>query len=206
MVLRLSMNKKNLLLSSCAILFTLSFLASFTFANTFNFKWSIVDGNLVTVAANDDNLNSDWNGTVFTNARTKWNGTSARLLISSTSFSTSKLDLYSVSATQWADNGWSSGSYAWAQPWSGSTVCSPTPNTIPDINCTTADYGAIYVNSGNTPSDADFKSAILAHEIGHIVGLAHTTSNTSSIMQPSPNSSFSYTPTTYDVNEFNGKY
>lgn len=203
--MKLLMNKKTLI-SACVGLFTLTFLVSSAFADTFNFKWSIIDGNLVTVAANGDNLNSDWGGTVFTNARTKWNGTSARLLITSTSFSSSKLDLYSVSSTQWANNGWGSGLYAWAQPWSGSTICAPTPSSNPDSNCTTADYGAIYVNSGNTPTGSDFRSAILAHEIGHIVGLAHTTSNTSSIMQPSPNSYFSYTPTTYDVNEFNGKY
>ncbi|MHA7582389.1 reprolysin-like metallopeptidase [Paenibacillus vandeheii] len=199
-------SKKTLLTSSCLSLFLLTFFATSAFADTFNFKWSIMSGNLVSVAANGDNLNSDWGGTVFTNARTKWNGTSARILVSSSSFSSSKLDLYSVSSTQWTNNGWGSGLYAWAQPWSGGSACSANANANPDTKCTTADYGAIYINSGNTPASSDLKSAILAHEIGHIVGLAHTTSNTSSLMQGSPNSYFSYTPTTYDVNQFNGKY
>lgn len=199
-------NKRTLLASSCLSLFLLAFFATSAFADTFSFKWSIKSGNRVTVAANGDNLNSNWGGTVFTNARTKWNESSARILVSSVSFSSSKLDLYSVSSTQWTNNGWGAGLYAWAQPWSGGSACSSNANVNPDTNCTTADYGAIYVNSGNTPSDSNLKSAILAHEIGHIVGLAHTTSNTSSLMQGSPNSYFSYTPTTYDVNQFNGKY
>lgn len=188
------------------VLFTFTFLVSLTFANTFNFKWSIIDGNRVTVAANGDNLDSQWGGSVLTSARDKWNGTTARLLINSASFSSSNLDLTSVSSTQWKNNGWGSGLYAWAQPWSGSTACATTPSSNPDSKCTTANYGAIFVNSGNTPTSSSLRAAILAHEIGHIVGLAHTTSETVSIMQPTPNNFFSYSPSTYDINQFNGKY
>ncbi|MCL6460130.1 MAG: hypothetical protein K6T85_19235, partial [Gorillibacterium sp.] len=116
MKMRIRIGKNKLLLFSCVALFSLTLFASSAFANTFNFKWSIISGNLVVVDANADNLNSNWNGTVFNNARTKWNGTSARLLINSVSFSTSKLDFHSVSLTQWTNNGWGSGLYAWAQP------------------------------------------------------------------------------------------
>jgi Matrixin. len=197
---------RRMLLALCTCIAVFSAFASVAMANTFSFDWTHVSSGFVSVAASDDYLNSDWNGTVYSNGRGKWNGSSADIYISDTTFSNSNLDLMGVDEQTWIDNGWSTGLYAWAQPWDGSSACSDDANDDPGVACDEADYGAIYVNEGNTPSGSDFKSAILAHEMGHIVGLAHTTSATSSIMQGSPNSYFSYTVTTYDENELNNKY
>jgi hypothetical protein len=203
----MKMKFRSLLTVFCLFVTITSALAVVVFADTFSFQWTHVSGGVVDVLANDDGLNSDWNGSVYDNGRSKWNGSSAPIWIYDTTFSTSKVDLVTVSSTQWILNGWNSGLYAFAQPSYGGTPCSPDPTVDPGIACDYSDYGAVYINIANTPSDLDLRSAIIAHEIGHLVALRHTSSATPSIMHGSTaDTNFRKTVQTYDINELNNKY
>lgn len=175
------------------------------YADIFNFKWTHRSGNLVVVAANGQNLNHNYIGS-YDDARRKWNNSSALLIVSDTSLPNSNLDMWGVSAAQWRDNGWLPNIVAWAQAFNGTIQCMRSPDDHPDPRCSQANLGAIYVNNGQNPGDSDFKAAVLAHEIGHIVGIAHTTSSTPSIMQANPNQYFRQTVQPYDEGEFNNKY
>jgi hypothetical protein len=98
---------------------------------------------------------------------------------------------------------------AWAQPYSSSGACVSNPISNPLTNCANATitYGAIYTNGGNISLFDSRRRAVLAHELGHIIGLAHTTlisAQSSSIMTNGLNGG--YDVTSYDVSELNNKY
>lgn len=188
------------------VLFLVSFITTISYADTWNITWSIRDGKNAFLNASQYFLDSDWNNDVFDNARDKWNSSNANLYIGSTNWGSATLDFYSVSEEQWTKNKWDSDIIAWAQLWDTPTQCNSNADEEPDVICSSADYGAVYVNAAQTPANADYRAGILAHEIGHIIGLKHTSTPHASIMHTGESVHFRIDPTNYDINEVNGKY
>ncbi|WP_160644672.1 zinc metalloprotease [Chengkuizengella marina] len=190
----------------------LAFVVSFTTvvnASTFSFSWAYKTNGLVDVKASPEYLSSDYNGTVFDEGIDKWNASKANVIISEVSRTASKVDLYTVSRSQWNDNGWGSGE-AWAQGFSGTTPCTTTPVfTNPEDKCANSliNYGAVYTNDSNVSFWKSRREALIAHEIGHIIGLKHTSlisAKSDSIM--TANLEGGYDVSSYDEGEVNYKY
>lgn len=205
------MNKSKMfyvgLVLTCILSFSFALTAS---ADTFKFRWNNFIGSTANIQASYDHLSSNYNGSIFSNALSQWNSSAAHFSIAASSFSTSTADLYSVDSTTWSNNGWGSTVRAWTQPFSTSgTKCATGPSfSDPDTNCpagTKVNYAAIYFNEGYVNSDATYRTAVVAHELGHAVGLAHTTYiGAISIMDNAL--STSKTVTSYDVGQVNSTY
>lgn len=194
-------------------------ISSGVFAQMNVSKWTstrVISGKL-TLGISSSNVNtSDYSAAEVTAGIAKWTSTTAHLSLTQTSFSNSNVDLFSVTSTQWANNGWGSSTTAWTQRYAGSTNCNPSP--IGSGNCTASDaitYTAIYLNSGHLPDGfwastrADRRKAVIAHELGHAFTMDHNAMiGQSSIMKQGAwdDSNFSYDPTTADVNDINSRY
>jgi hypothetical protein len=193
----------------CLVVGMISF-SSFVNATTYTFNWySTSATGMAIVNANSDNLSSNYNGTIFTDGRNKWNASSANYYIYDVAYSDSDVDLRTVAASTWNDNGWGNGE-AWTQLFVGDTVCNQYPaGSNPETNCAnaTVTYSQIFTNGGNVSTSSDRRRALIAHELGHVIGLAHTeflTAKDHSIM--TQNLAGGYLVTSYDVDEVNSKY
>jgi len=206
--LRMNSHREILVVTILCVLTALFSFASEVKATTFGFEWQTLSGGDAYMLSSQDNLNSNYNSTIYNNGRAKWNSSvpDAHIVINGTTFSNSTVDMYSVSTTTWNNNGW--GPYiAWAQMWNNGTACNPTPTS--SISCTGAvvDYGAIYFNEGQEPASSTTRSGVIAHEIGHLAGLAHTTTLDPSLMTSYVNDPlWRSSPTTYDINQMNSLY
>lgn len=88
------------------------------------------------------------------------------------------------------------------ETWWGAAYTEP----YPCVDCN-YEYGSIALNVWAMDQLSDsLQTKIVAHELGHIFGLAHT-SYSPSIMQSDPTIEFAYTtPRSYDISEINGLY
>ncbi|MFE6800056.1 matrixin family metalloprotease [Paenibacillus chitinolyticus] len=190
---------------SCIGLFFAGFNAN---ANVYGFKWAHKSGNFALVKASTSNLNSTYNGSAFTNGIAKWNGASgAHIAIQSSSVANANVDLHSVTKAQWNSNGWGATTYAVTVPYNNGVACaSGAPFSDPNDLCPTrTDYAALYFNESYEYSDQVKKEALVAHEIGHAVGLSHTTYiGVQSIMAQGLSKGTNVTA--YDIGELNSLY
>ncbi|ACX63375.1 hypothetical protein [Paenibacillus sp. Y412MC10] len=192
------------ILLSCIATFTFTVIVS---AETHSWKWANLnsDGEAY-LLTNGDNLNSSYSGTAYTNGVNLWNNSSGNISIALSSFSYSNVDIYSVTESTWKQNGWGSGLFGWAQVYNEGSPCFTDPNATGNKCFGKVNYAGIFLNDGTMPGTAARRSAIIAHEIGHVVGLAHTLASpvvTPSIMNAGVTSN---TPTSYDITNLNAIY
>ncbi|NOU90150.1 hypothetical protein GC102_31045 [Paenibacillus sp. LMG 31460] len=204
---------RNIALSvSCAAIGIISFttFSSISNATYYGWKWTNIsfDGKVV-IRANDDHLNSSYNGATFTGGLNLWSNSGADVHMEDADYSTSNVDMYSVSSSQWTLNGWGNGT-AWTQPYrSDGTVCVGYPTSDIDLKCgtgTTVNYAAVYTNDGNIITSSK-RQAVVAHEIGHAMGLAHTafiSEEANSLMTSALAGGL--VPSAYDVSQLNSRY
>jgi len=188
----------------CILLFIISFYATLTIsADTYSFDWDHVNNGVVLMDSSDDYLTGNW-GSAYNSGRSLWNSSSAPILILDTSFSYSNVDLFSIDETTWLNNGWGN-VIAWSQLFDGNMVCNEHDEN-PDERCNSADYGAIYFNNGMYPGNLTTAAGTIAHEFGHIAGLAHPTANVYSIMHQLWHPYRVQFITQYDITELQNKY
>jgi hypothetical protein len=191
----------------CIIIFSLTSIA---FANTAKYYWKHVTSSKVAyIYTPGTQLNSDYNGSVFYDGLNKWNNTTANFRIYYLYPGASQnVAMISVDSTVWTNNGWGSSVYAWTKLWrEDGTPCNnnfmENPNTVCENKY--VNLAAIYFNNGFVPNSADERKKVVAHELGHVVALEHTTYLTSSIMK-SKLSECSLNPTSYDIGQINSMY
>ncbi len=201
-----------LLLISC---FSIGFLSFNLFstnskATYFQWKWDKISfqGDVL-LRPNIDYAHSSYSGTTFTDGMNLWADKGANVIMTISPFSSSDVDVSGVSESTWTSNGWGNG-MAWTQPFkTDGTICMPKPISDYTLKCPTGtkvDYAAIYTNNGSIIASSKRK-ALIAHELGHVMGLAHTafiTEKAKSIMTQSLAGGL--VPSTYDVNEVNSRY
>jgi len=206
------LSKKLALPISCITIFFIAFFSfsSISEATYFQWKWKNISfqGDVV-VRTNADQLNSTYNGSVYTDALALWEDSGANVMMMDSSFANSTVDLVSVSASTWNSNGWGNGS-AWTQPVrEDNTACGTYPTTDYTILCgsgTLVKYAAIYFNNGNVLSSSKRRAGV-AHELGHAMSLAHTaviSEKATSIMTQSLGGGLE--PSNYDVSQINERY
>jgi len=199
-------------------------MAVFSFSAMVNaqmevFHWDsskVVNGKL-TLGINSDYMDTSYYSTSDVAAGiAKWTNTTANLSLSSVSFSSSNVDLATVSSSTWNNNGWGSTTYAFTDLFAGSKECSPNYYTQ---NCTSGDvitYGSIFFNEGYMPSGtlfghsaSDKRRALIGHELGHSFTLHHNSViGQDSIMKTTAwnEANFSYDPSAADVQDINSVY
>ncbi|GIP15200.1 hypothetical protein J40TS1_08420 [Paenibacillus montaniterrae] len=179
-------------------------IATTAIADTFNLNWSHVTNKTVQLKTSNTYLTGDW-GNRYSVGISNWNSSTARVNITTTAFSSSTVDMYSVDKDTWKRNGWGSW-YGWAQLFSGGSACNTNAGD-PDLLCTSADYAGVYFSEEYYPTGNNAQaSGTITHELGHVAGLKHTTSSSTSVMHLQGNAKRTNTVTTYDAGQINGKY
>jgi hypothetical protein len=208
------MKKFYVILSICCIsAFTLSLTV---FAQMESYKWSssyINNGKLqlgINYTTGGSYTSADMSAGI-----SKWTSTSANLSLSEVPFSSSNVDIRTVDATTWTNNGWGSSTYGWTQKYAGSKVCS---TNFTNDYCTSTDritYAAIFLNLGYEPEGfwastrEDRRRALIGHELGHSFTIAHNALiGVESIMKTNAwnDSNFSYNPSSKDISDINSVY
>jgi hypothetical protein len=174
-------------------------------------KWAIKNTSGAVVKVRNASLTSGYSN-VFSTAYNKWNNSGASISISNTTSTTrGTINFQSQSQSTWSANGWGTGE-AWAQPWNEDTgvICASNPFQDPSLKCSSVTGGLVYTNTGNQKSDSKRLAAVLAHEIGHIVGLAHPTGGyETSIMCSNLDCGYRgviYDVKSYDIEDINRLY
>jgi hypothetical protein len=201
-----NMDNKKFLLICCFVSVSSFFVTIGLKADYSQINWVHETDDFLYLDANNDHLDGSW-GNVYNTGRSSWNYADAPILISDKEWSDSNVDLISVDGTTWANNGWGN-AFAWAELHDGNTTCNII-STLPDTNCSQADYAVIYFNESTYPTgNSNVAAGTVAHEFGHVVGLEHTKTwrNEASLMHKSGYIDRRQHPTDYDISELNTKY
>lgn len=179
--------KKRIGLIILSSIFSFTLFSVLALAEPFGWKWNstkISNGKLIL------NINGDYVSSSYSNkihpAINAWNASGAHVNIIGTGFSGSYVDMTTVSSSTWDSNGWGSSVNTWTQPKKlNGNVCATnyTNNT-----CGTGDtinYAAIFLNEALVPSSAAKREAVLKHEMGQAIGLAHSIYVSGTIMETS---------------------
>ncbi|MFD2117762.1 hypothetical protein ACFSTH_16970 [Paenibacillus yanchengensis] len=194
----------------CVGLISFSLFSSVSQATYFQWKWKTISyqGDVV-LRVNGDNLHSSYSGSTFTRGLDLWSNSGANVTIQTAPIPTSNVDIFGVDKSTWNKNGWGNG-YAWTQPYKDNGLaCMASPVSDYTIHCGTGsevNYAGIFTNDGNIITSSKRK-ALIAHELGHVMGLAHTsfiTAKSTSLM--TAGLAGGLVPSAYDVSEVNSRY
>ncbi|MFF2885509.1 hypothetical protein [Paenibacillus sp. NPDC057967] len=191
-------------------LISFGIFSSISEAAYYGWKWKTISfqGDVV-LRVNDDSLNSSYGGSVYTDGLALWTNSGADVMISDSPDTSADVYFISVASSVWNSNGWGNG-YAWTQPYRDDAVaCMTKPIHNIDTLCGTGklvNYAAIYTNNGNIIASSK-RRALVAHELGHVMGLAHTeylSAKADSLMTAALAGGL--VPSSYDVQQLNDRY
>jgi hypothetical protein len=196
---------------TCLTVFFLS--SAIAYANVYPAKWSSskVSYGKLGLTYNYDYVNSgSISSSEVINGINSWLNIGANFFTAEAAYWNADVVYREVSYSQWSNNGWSQSTQAWTQPIAGSKACSN--GGVLTYNCTSSDTitaAAVYINTAQLPLTSSNRQAIIAHELGHAIGVDHhTLMGQNSIMWQDvwKNTWFSYTPTSADVADVNSLY
>jgi hypothetical protein len=195
-------------------------LSSTVFAQMEAYRWksTFTSSGALKLGISTDNAA----GGVYTTADSadsinRWKNATSHLNLSTTSFSSSNVDIMAVSKQTWFNNGWGDDVFAFSQMYDGSFQCNSYVFTNNCKSSNSISYAAIYINVEKNPAglftsaatNTDRRRGIIAHELGHVFTLKHNgLIGVNSIMQQDTinDSRWVSSPAPIDISDINNNY
>lgn len=168
---------------------------------------SLTKINYVKMKVNGSCLNSQWSS-AYSTAKSVWNSDGGNAFLTETSLNSSEVDIanYTNWPTAWgADTVGVTFAKDGEGDWWVSWTNAGTYNTA---NGRYQYYAQIYMNPAYNNVALDIRRWAIAHELGHVMGLAHPSSSTQSVMHTGtvPTWTTYYKPKLHDRNDLSAFY